>query len=180
MSNVNFRADYNSAKCSWFSKQNKSPLVGGVLQASKSYPNLGALLKASLLERPERWHNKKSSAPKSYQISYSDQKKLFTRWKGNKSRMQFDLHGSVVNSDFTSHVMCGEFPHSFKDSNALCAIIILPSEIDMHCTSIFAFPTRICSNEKHLCLLCHSREQIQRGFFSAFPKGILKGNADMR
>ena len=53
MSNVNFRAAYNSAKCSGFSEQNKSPSVGVVLQASKSYPNLGALLKASL-ERPER------------------------------------------------------------------------------------------------------------------------------
>ena len=54
MSNVNFRAAYNSAKCWGFSKQNKSPLVGGVLQASKSYPNLGALLKASLTARKTR------------------------------------------------------------------------------------------------------------------------------
>ena len=34
------------------------------------------------LERPERWHNKKSSAPKSYQISYSDQKSFLPDEKG--------------------------------------------------------------------------------------------------
>ena len=94
--------------------------------------------------------------------------------------MQFDLYGSVVNSDFTSHVMCGEFPHSFKDSNALCAIIILPSEIDMHCTSIFAFQQEFVQTRNTCACSATAESKFKEDFFSAFPKGILKGNADMR